>query len=262
MMYIRKRGKVSGPHDEELLRSMVHRGQITLLDEASEDGTEWEPADSFSWFQPESRVVSSDETDEGAGETDELDLESHLVEESEEDELLVDFDAFDTPQDAPAPAAPLQLDDPQQLEEEPVTGMDGFSLSSLASGSSSGTASPAPSFHDDLVIAEEPEQVSSGDSNWQSYSQPPQVAREEFELIDMGEEEEEGAGSSSRKGSSSLIVLGYIAGFLSLFVVPALLGLVGVVCGMINFSQEEHVHGAAQIAIAIVCTILGLVVFQ
>jgi len=55
-------------------------------------------------------------------------------------------------------------------------------------------------------------------------------------------------------------VLGYIAGFLSLFVVPALLGLVGVVCGMINFSQEEHVHGAAQIAIAIVCTILGLVV--
>ena len=257
MTYIRKRGKVSGPHDEEMLRSMVQRGQITLLDEASEDRTEWEPADSFAWFQPESRVVSSGEADEDAGETDELDLESHLVEESEEDEIHVDFDPFETPQDAAGPAAPLQLDDPQQPEEEPVTGMDGFSLSSLASG----TASPASSFNDDLVIAEEPEQVSSGGSNFQSYSQPPQVAREEYELIDRGEEEEEvGAGSSSRKGSSSLIVLGYIAGFLSLFVVPALLGLVGVVCGMINFSQEEHVHGAAQIAIAIVCTILGLVV--
>ncbi len=255
MTYIRKRGKVSGPHDEEMLRSMVQRGQITLLDEASEDRTEWEPADSFAWFQPESRVVSSGEADEDAGETDELDLESHLVEESEEDEIHVDFDPFETPQDAAGPAAPLQLDDPQQPEEEPVTGMDGFSLSSLASG----TASPASSFNDDLVIAEEPEQVSSGGSNFQSYSQPPQVAREEYELIDRGEEEV-GAGSSSRKGSSSLIVLGYIAGFLSLFVVPALLGLVGVVCGMINFSQEEHVHGAAQIAIAIVCTILGLVV--
>ena len=103
MTYIRKRGRVSGPHDEELLRSMVQRGQITLLDEASEDRTEWEPADSFAWFQPESRVYVSDETDEGAGETDELDLESHLVEEPEEDELPVDIDPFETTQDAAAP---------------------------------------------------------------------------------------------------------------------------------------------------------------
>ena len=258
MTYLRKRGRVSGPHDEEVLRSMVQRGKITLLDEASEDGTEWEPADSFAWFQPESRVVSSGDADKSAGETVVLDLESHLVEEPEDDGPLGDTEPFEMPGDAAALEEPLQLTDLQQLDEEPVAGMAGFSLSSLASGSGSGTASPSPSFNDNLVIEEEPESVPAGASNWEPYSRGPHVVEEEVDQTRVVELVEE-SGSSSRRGSPSLIVLGYVAGFLSLFVLPVLLGLVGVVCGMINFSQEEHAHGAAQIAIAIVCTILGLV---
>jgi len=56
-MYIRQKGKVSGPHDETQLREMVSRGHIKMFDEASEDGVSWLPADGFEWFKTDSRVV-------------------------------------------------------------------------------------------------------------------------------------------------------------------------------------------------------------
>lgn len=258
MTYIRKRGRVTGPHDEDLLRSMVQRGQLTLLDEASEDGTNWEPADSFPWFQPGNRIVSSGTKDEGA---EDIDSEEHLAEQPDEDELAIDQEAVDGQQEAAAPAAPLELAGLEQPEEEPVKGLAGFSLASVASGSEAGTASTGASPDDDLQIAEEQDLLVSSRENFQPYSSPAtETADEEFELVDSVDLNV-GGGSLPRRRNMALIVLGYIAGFLSLFVLPVMLGFVGVVCGMINFSQEEHVHGAAQIAIAIVCTILGLVLF-
>jgi hypothetical protein len=257
MTYIRKRGKVSGPHDEEMLRSMVQRGQITLLDEASEDGEDWEPADSFPWFQPESRVVEPTVVVE---EIDSLSLEEHLVDEPAGDGLVLERESSGGRQDAAAlPPAPIQLEDPVLPEEAAASEPAGTSLPSVAAGTGTASAGPA-SLIDDLQLAEGPGQRSASPDSFQPSPPVPKNAEEEYELSYTVEPDVE-EGSDRRKGNMGLIVLGYIAGFLSLFVFPYMLGFVGVVCGIINFSQEEHAHGAAQIAIAIICTILGLVVF-
>lgn len=55
-MYIRQRGIVSGPFEDDQLREMVRRGDIKLFDEASEDGVNWVQADTCDWFPTESRV--------------------------------------------------------------------------------------------------------------------------------------------------------------------------------------------------------------
>jgi hypothetical protein len=257
MTYIRKRGKVSGPHDEEMLRSMVQRGQITLLDEASDDGEAWEPADSFPWFQLESRVVDPTEVVE---EIDSLSLDEHLVDEPAEDGLALEVESSGGQQDAAAlPSAPLQLEDPVPPEEAAASEPAGISFPSVAAENGI-VSTGAASLIDDLQLAEEPGQRSPSPDSFQPSSPAPRIAEEEYELSNTAELDME-EGPVRRKGNMGLIVLGYIAGFLSLFVLPFMLGFVGVVCGMINFSQEEHTHGVAQIAIAMICTILGLVVF-
>lgn len=40
-LYVRIRGRVQGPFDEERLRSLVRRGQISRIHEVSEDGARW-----------------------------------------------------------------------------------------------------------------------------------------------------------------------------------------------------------------------------
>jgi len=46
-LYIRLRGRVLGPFDEEKLRSLARRGQLSRLHQLSPDGTNWVPASSY-----------------------------------------------------------------------------------------------------------------------------------------------------------------------------------------------------------------------
>jgi hypothetical protein len=46
-LYIRIRGRVQGPFDEERLRALVRRGQVSRIHEVSEDGTRWTKAGDF-----------------------------------------------------------------------------------------------------------------------------------------------------------------------------------------------------------------------
>jgi hypothetical protein len=47
-LYVRIRGRVQGPFDEERLRALVRRGQVSRVHEVSEDGTRWTNAGDFS----------------------------------------------------------------------------------------------------------------------------------------------------------------------------------------------------------------------
>lgn len=73
-MYIRQRGIVSGPFEDDVLREMVRRGDIKLFDEASEDGVNWVQADTCEWFPTESRVRFAPAAVESAGVDDDPDV--------------------------------------------------------------------------------------------------------------------------------------------------------------------------------------------
>ena len=47
-LYIRVRGRVLGPYDQERLQQMVRRGQLSRMHEISTDGTHWVRAATYS----------------------------------------------------------------------------------------------------------------------------------------------------------------------------------------------------------------------
>lgn len=46
-LYLRIRGRIQGPFEEEKLRSLVRRGQLSRMHQLSTDGTNWQRADEF-----------------------------------------------------------------------------------------------------------------------------------------------------------------------------------------------------------------------
>src|SRR5580658_9061928 len=46
-LYLRVRGRVLGPYDEEKLQSLVRRGQLSRMHEVSTDGTHWVRASTY-----------------------------------------------------------------------------------------------------------------------------------------------------------------------------------------------------------------------
>ena len=65
---------------------------------------------------------------------------------------------------------------------------------------------------------------------------------------------------NNNKSTSGLIAAGYICGFLSLFIIPPILGLAGFVIGIVNLAKGETLHGIAQIIISPLCGIIGMVI--
>ena len=46
-LYIRVRGRVLGPYDQEKLQSLARRGQLSRMHEISEDATNWVHASAY-----------------------------------------------------------------------------------------------------------------------------------------------------------------------------------------------------------------------
>ena len=46
-LYLRVRGRVLGPYDEEKLKSLVRRGQLSRMHEVSTDGANWVRASTY-----------------------------------------------------------------------------------------------------------------------------------------------------------------------------------------------------------------------
>lgn len=50
--YVRFRGRTLGPFDENKLRGLIKRGQVTRMHELSSDGTSWQPGEAFTELFP------------------------------------------------------------------------------------------------------------------------------------------------------------------------------------------------------------------
>ena len=61
-LYLRIRGRVQGPFEEEKLRSLVRRGQLSRMHQLSADGTNWQRADEFPELFVTPKSAASDET--------------------------------------------------------------------------------------------------------------------------------------------------------------------------------------------------------
>ncbi|MGG7036712.1 MAG: zinc-ribbon domain-containing protein [Flavobacterium sp.] len=57
--------------------------------------------------------------------------------------------------------------------------------------------------------------------------------------------------------NNELVVVGYIAVFLSLFIFPIFFMLVGLILGIINLTKGETGHGILQIVLSLIFGILG-----
>lgn len=60
------------------------------------------------------------------------------------------------------------------------------------------------------------------------------------------------------KKPSSLITAGYICAFISLFFIPIIFMLGGMIIGIINMTKEEMGHGIVQIILSFICGIIGM----
>jgi hypothetical protein len=57
--------------------------------------------------------------------------------------------------------------------------------------------------------------------------------------------------------NNELVITGYITVFLSLFIFPIFLMIIGIILGIINISKGDTLHGILQIALSLIFGTLG-----
>ena len=55
--YVRFRGRTLGPFDQNKIRALINRGQVTRMHELSPDGISWQQAESFSELFPRMEII-------------------------------------------------------------------------------------------------------------------------------------------------------------------------------------------------------------